>query len=282
MINIISKDFRYPNKDSKKKRWYYTIECPNCGKIEEKIYSNNFVNLCGHCSKGGYTTKEFIIKAVSVHGSTYDYTKTTYTNKRTNVAITCKIHGEFTQRPSEHLGGNGCKKCASYRRGRLLRRTDSTIENIVSNYKEVKLNSQDVNNVYLTCHIHGDFTKKKSLLYGKKYLCDKCSDSHPQIQATRTNLVGKKCSLYYVYLPDIDMYKLGITVQDIKKRLGSLNYTIIWVDELEYSEAIKIEYSLKIKYLEYQYRGTTKLIKNGSFECYHKNIIPNKLKSYNS
>jgi hypothetical protein len=36
----------------------------------------------------------FIEKAKEVHGKTYSYANTVYTNKRTKVTITCKTHGD--------------------------------------------------------------------------------------------------------------------------------------------------------------------------------------------
>ena len=53
----------------------------------------------------------FIEKAKEVHGKTYSYANTVYTNKRTKVTITCKTHGDFLQSPQHHLQGSGCKKC---------------------------------------------------------------------------------------------------------------------------------------------------------------------------
>lgn len=57
------------------------------------------------------TTEEFIQKAKAVHGDKYDYSKVEYVNASTKVCIICPKHGEFWQRPSEHLRGNGCFKC---------------------------------------------------------------------------------------------------------------------------------------------------------------------------
>jgi hypothetical protein len=34
-----------------------------------------------------------------------------YTNAHTNVTITCSEHGNFQQRATNHLMGQGCPKC---------------------------------------------------------------------------------------------------------------------------------------------------------------------------
>lgn len=59
------------------------------------------------------TTEEFIKRAREVHGDKYDYSKTEYVNKRTNVIITCPIHGDFSQNPYNHITQKqGCPECA--------------------------------------------------------------------------------------------------------------------------------------------------------------------------
>lgn len=57
------------------------------------------------------TTEEFIAKAKAVHGDKYDYSKVEYVNNQTPIEIVCPIHGAFTQRPLNHLRGNGCPQC---------------------------------------------------------------------------------------------------------------------------------------------------------------------------
>lgn len=65
-----------------------------------------------------------------IHGERYDYSKVIYTSSKSKVNIICKIHGEFWQRPNDHMSGSGCPKCKS-----------SSGENEVYNYlKENKIN----------------------------------------------------------------------------------------------------------------------------------------------
>ena len=59
-----------------------------------------------------YTTEQFINKATSTHDDRYDYTKTIYTNAKTPVKITCRLHGDFHQLSSNHFAGAGCPECA--------------------------------------------------------------------------------------------------------------------------------------------------------------------------
>ena len=57
------------------------------------------------------TTEEFIKEAKEINGNKYDYSKVVYVNQLTEVCIICPIHGEFWQKPKNHLKGRGCPKC---------------------------------------------------------------------------------------------------------------------------------------------------------------------------
>ena len=72
--------------------------CPTCG-IEKNAKNQ------------ALSTKEFIKKAKKVHKDKYDYSKVDYVNSVTKVCIICPEHGEFEQRSSNHLRGDGCQTC---------------------------------------------------------------------------------------------------------------------------------------------------------------------------
>lgn len=57
------------------------------------------------------TTTEFVEESVSKHGGKYDYSKVEYINYATKVCIICPEHGEFWQRPQDHLKTKGCRLC---------------------------------------------------------------------------------------------------------------------------------------------------------------------------
>lgn len=62
------------------------------------------------------TTSEFILRAQKIHGCRYDYSKVNYTDKLTHVAIICPSHGEFSMRPTDHIGHKrGCPMCGRER-----------------------------------------------------------------------------------------------------------------------------------------------------------------------
>lgn len=78
--------------------------------------------ICPACNTHGRTDlAEFIAEAKEVHGNTYSYDKTVYTNSVTKLTITCREHGDFTMKPDNHKRrGQGCPSCrrAGYCPGR--------------------------------------------------------------------------------------------------------------------------------------------------------------------
>ena len=59
-------------------------------------------------------TKEFIKKARNIHGFRYNYSKVKYIDSNTNIIIICDKHGEFPQRPGNHIKNkpSNCPKCS--------------------------------------------------------------------------------------------------------------------------------------------------------------------------
>lgn len=57
------------------------------------------------------TKEQFIEESHRVHGNKYDYSKVEYQGNQPKVCIICPIHGEFWQKPYDHLRGCGCQEC---------------------------------------------------------------------------------------------------------------------------------------------------------------------------
>ena len=78
--------------------------CPKCS------YEHGRCNKVS--SKTAWNGKDgFIKKADIVHNNKYDYSKVKYINNKTPVCIICPEHGEFWQRPDNHLHGQECPVC---------------------------------------------------------------------------------------------------------------------------------------------------------------------------
>ena len=109
------------------------------------------------------TVKEFIKSAKEVHGDKYDYSKVEYINNSTKVCIICPQHGEFWQRPQDHLRGEGCVKCGkiemrkkiSLGRDKFIQKAQKIFHNMYS-YENVDYKNNSTK-VLVTCSKHGDF-----------------------------------------------------------------------------------------------------------------------------
>jgi very-short-patch-repair endonuclease len=77
---------------------------------------------CKQCALDNRTdTKyKFINKANNIHNFKYNYDKVDYITCRKKVIITCLIHGDFTQKPRDHINNKqGCPICKESK-GELL------------------------------------------------------------------------------------------------------------------------------------------------------------------
>lgn len=277
VTNFISSEMRYPTDTSKKKKRYVTFDCINCSNTTEKVYYKGFNNLCNHCSKGGFTTEEFIARGREHFGDLYDYSKTSYINTSGKVTIICPKHGEFSQRAREHLAGHGCNLCKFEARSVNQQYTLSHWEDKLKEFPLITLNGLIDGLGYHTpadfnCKIHGDFITTLGSIQQTKHICKECSYVSHQSQSLRTNLIGTTAHLYYVYIDNIDMYKLGVST-NLESRLTTLgNPTLIDSKEMEYSEAIALEHKLMKSLDKYRYKGSVKLIKAGSTELFKMDV----------
>lgn len=120
---------------------------------------------------------EFVKRAKKVHGDKYVYSKVIYKNATTPVVITCPEHGDFKQRPVNHVNGKqGCPKCShqSYpnTKERFIERAKEMYGEKYQYDKVVYVNNKS--KVIITCPEHGDFeTRVDNFLHGHQ--CPMCA-----------------------------------------------------------------------------------------------------------
>ena len=107
------------------------------------------------------TKKEFIERAIAVHGNKYDYSKVEYIGSDLKVCITCPKHGDFWMSPNNHLHGHGCIACCGRERitfDVFVRRSNEKHNN---RYDYSKVNYKGLGiPVCIICPVHGDFWQK--------------------------------------------------------------------------------------------------------------------------
>ena len=126
--------------------------CPKCGRKSSSEKRKNGLN-------------EFIEKARKVHGDKYDYSKVEYVNNKTKVCIICPIHGEFWQRPNDHLTGYGCNKCGrditcdkrSLDIEEFIKVSNEVHNNFYDYSKVKKVRNRQLDKVTIICPKHGEF-----------------------------------------------------------------------------------------------------------------------------
>ena len=120
------------------------------------------------------TTEGFIQKAREIHGDRYDYSKVEYVNATTKVCVICPEHGEFWQKPYQHLRGVGCPKCSKTHKYTTISFVDRVTQIHGNRYDYSKV--EYVNNrtkVCIICPEHGEFWQRAAdHLNGRG--CNKC------------------------------------------------------------------------------------------------------------
>ena len=159
-----------------------TIICPKHGEFEQTPSNHLSGQGCCDCgiiegkAKNSLTTKEFVQKANKVHNNVYDYSKVNYINTKTKVTIICLEHGEFEQKPNNHLSGQGCLNCVDRSKcksttGEFIQKANEVHSNKYGYLKVEYINNQT--KVTIICPEHGEFEQTPtSHLSGKG--CPEC------------------------------------------------------------------------------------------------------------
>ncbi len=144
-----------------------SLECPKC-RLEKRKQS-------------------FIEKAHKIHGDKYDYSKVEYHGTDIPVTIICPIHGEFQQRPSDHLKGWGCSKCS----GKYKPTTEEWVEKAKKIHPEFDYSKviykDNKTPVTIICKKHDEeFTVIPNNFLKGKINCPKCRAEYKHNLYTKT------------------------------------------------------------------------------------------------
>ena len=233
--NIHNGKYNYNKTIYTNKRSEVVITCPIHGDFNQIAQSHINGHGCPLCGKVNsaksrtMTKEEFVERANKIHGGKYNYSKVDYVNANTDVSIICPIHGEFWQRPSHHLNGNGCKICSAQKEANKRKLTTEqfiqkarVIHHEKYDYSKVKYTDASTK-VCIICSEHGEFWQ---LPYDhlNGHGCSKCgnlsskaeddimtlvSQVKPQ-QGNREILNGKELD---IYIPSL---KLGIEYNGLR------------------------------------------------------------------
>ena len=251
------------------------IGCKTHGYFQQTPAAHKSGHGCPTCGdeNRALSTEAFIERSKEIHGDIYDYTHTNYVRSKQKVAIKCKEHGIFYQKPHHHLEGVGCAKCG------FQKNTSNTEEFINKAIALFGDNTYDyssvvyVNNqtkVSIGCSTHGKFWQTpNSHLSGNGCPYCKVGGFNPR----------KPGILYYLRIDrrNFDsVYKIGITNSTVEKRFSNADLSLItviktWSFEFGY-EALFAERHILNKYKEYKYSGEN-ILKSGNTELFTMDVL---------
>lgn len=184
------------------------IICPKHGSFFQYLYDHSEkATGCPDCSieNGRLTLEEFKTRSKELSQDRYGYDKVSFKKLSDQVIITCIEHGDFIQRASSHLAGNGCKKC-------FILSTRKTKEEFILEAKKIHGDKYDYSKVVysgnkkpveIICPKHGSFWQKPNSHTSSKYGCKLCNDSKGEV---KISLILKKHGINYIREYKIDHY----------------------------------------------------------------------------
>jgi len=164
------------------------IICPKHGEFKQRPNHHKSGSGCLLCSQEKRLKRnqkekelEFLKKAENIHGDKYDYSKIEFINSKKEVSIICPEHGEFQQKPNNHINlKHGCPSCGK-RKGELSRTLNNDI--FIKKSRKIHGNKYDYTEINYTnnrdrlliiCHKHGRFLQT-AMTHMAGRGCPKCS-----------------------------------------------------------------------------------------------------------
>jgi len=186
------------------------IECEKHGIFKKTPSDHLKGSGCPHCKKEEKRDK-LIIRFKDIHGDKYNYDLIGYDRlwNRT-LSIVCEC-GVFKTTARLHLKGSGCPSCDLNKRRNEFIRESKAIHGDKYNYSDINYNNI-FDKIKLNCEIHGNFEVFAMNHLYKGAGCPRCSKNgfNPD----------KPAILYYIWDPQEDLYKIGITNNSIEERFG--------------------------------------------------------------
>jgi hypothetical protein len=280
--------------------------CPVCLK-EFKVNSLKNRKTIG---KRSIIPKETFLKnSYDKFGLKFIYDLNNYNGLGKNkIKVFCLKHGSFLITPKNLFCNNkyGCKECSmeNYIKNRtkpyekLIEELKIKHNNLYSYPDTNKINFKNrESKIEIHCKIHGSYIKG-----GMKHLvgqgCPKCTTDKLKKEGILGGSYNEKyfskyperklikASIYYLKIGGI--FKIGITVQDIKRRLRSLNFLlkkynieekieIIDIEELTLYEAYTFE-----KYILTKYKNVRIHDLGWSTEIFSHDVLDGKIRKFRS
>ena len=195
------------------------IVCPDHGVFSQKPNGHLSGDGCPRCARdyvresNTMHVEDFIKRATEVHGDKYDYGQVKYVNSNTKVTIRCSDHGDFKQKPANHIRGAGCVRCYNDSQKGARMTTSEYVEKAKHVHGDKFIyDKTEYKGAYeqltISCPDHGQFnTKAVYHLQGQG--CPQCA-----IHGFNREKPGV---VYILVSDDRTMMKIGITNNDERR-----------------------------------------------------------------
>lgn len=142
-----------------------TITCKIHGDFKQTPESHLTPRGCFKCGYKDYRRaftydkQNFIEKCNAIYNFKYKYNFVDFVDIEKEIIIICDVHGEFTQKPKNHLK-RGCRAC---------------VKDKLKFYYDEKYPKIEKESVIINCSVHGEFSQF-ILEYGDINVCRKCKN----------------------------------------------------------------------------------------------------------
>jgi hypothetical protein len=272
-IAVHGNRFDYSQVDYSGSKSNVVIICKEHGAFLQSADNHLAGAGCTECKIASMrsNTQEFIDRAKLVHGSRFDYSLAEYVGSQSKVKIICKEHGVFLQTPDTHLRGKGCHECGNNKLNAEIFIERSKSKHGADRYDYSLVDYINMNTkVKIICKEHGEFLQWPHNHF-RENGCPDCAES-----GYKTSKPG---TLYYVRfdLPELTLWKIGITNNTVKKRFFGFDVKPIILWERRWSDgsiAAKLEKGIleDPRYDTYRYRGD-RVLQTGNTECFTIDIM---------
>lgn len=179
------------------------IWCKTCAEFFTQQPANHVAlgHGCPRCGVALRTEKKRkkdpIADFRAKHGDTYDYSQVEYVNVHTHITIICREHGPFSQKPGNHLFGDGCPACWRNRQKAFNKARSASYREMYAEraarvhdgaYALVRAPERAHDTVVLNCPKHGDFTQK-AFSHLEGHGCPTCGANVSNAQKQLTSFV---------------------------------------------------------------------------------------------
>lgn len=162
----------------------------------------------------------FITKAMEVHNNFYDYSLVEYKDNRTAITIVCPIHGNFKQKPGQHLAKCGCYHCG--------------LDKIKTRFNKTNF---------------GEFVTKANEVHLCRYEYDETTFIR---YSDKTKIYCKKCQKHFDQTPSVHLRGVGCPNCNMSR--GELKVEKILISSgIEYVKQYKNETCKRQNYLPFDF-----------------------------